>query len=135
MIVTTQYTDLHRRNAESDALRYFESNSTAKTAYYICFGDGRVQRVEGSDYWVLSIENQSVVTIENPQLVSSDKHFRYSQNEPSQIWQIHHGLGKYPSVSIVDSAKSAVIGEVQYLDENRLVVSFSAAFSGEAFLN
>lgn len=80
--------------------------------------------------WIVEMV-QSATTVPS----SGDKYFRHSQNEPSQTWEINHGLGKFPSVSIVDSGKSAVIGEVQYLDENRLIVSFSAAFSGEAFLN
>jgi hypothetical protein len=101
-------------------------------------------------YWRL--EGAALITEDNPVLLrlqeslgalekkisdlkSTDTAVRHSQNEPSQTWEINHGLGKFPSVSIVDSGKSAVIGEVQYLDENRLIVSFSAAFSGEAFLN
>lgn len=53
----------------------------------------------------------------------------------SSVWEISHGLGKYPSVTIVDSANSVVIGDIQYVDVNALIVSFAAGFSGKAYLN
>ena len=59
----------------------------------------------------------------------------HTQAVPAASWSITHNLGKYPSVSIVDSANSEVIGEVVYNTNNQLTVSFSAAFSGKAYLN
>ena len=46
-----------------------------------------------------------------------------------------HNLNKYPSITVVDSAGSCVVGEVDYKDMNTLTVTFSGAFSGKAFLN
>lgn len=57
------------------------------------------------------------------------------QTASSSVWEISHGLGKYPSVTIVDSANSVVIGDIQYIDENTLIVSFTGGFSGQAYLN
>lgn len=64
-----------------------------------------------------------------------DKHFTFTQYSASDAWRIVHGLEKYPSVSITDSAGSAVVGEVKYLNLNTVEVSFSAPFSGKAYLN
>lgn len=50
-------------------------------------------------------------------------------------WTITHNLGKKPSVTVVDSAENWVIGDVVYINDNELVVSFSSAFSGRAYLN
>ena len=61
--------------------------------------------------------------------------FVFSQNQASNRWEIHHELKKYPSVTIVDSAGTVVIGNVQYVDENNVVCTFSAPFSGIAYLN
>jgi hypothetical protein len=47
---------------------------------------------------------------------------------------IIHTLGGYPSVSIVDSAKTAVFGEVQYDSTTQVTVSFTVPFSGYAYL-
>ena len=66
---------------------------------------------------------------------SADKFFAYEQAQPSNTWTIQHNLRKYPSVSIVDTAGSAFLGEVRYIDENSLTVSFAAAVAGYAYLN
>lgn len=50
-------------------------------------------------------------------------------------WTITHNLGKFPSVTVVDSANTVVIGDVDYSSSNSLVITFNAAFSGCAFLN
>lgn len=59
----------------------------------------------------------------------------FTQGTPSSSWTITHMLGKYPSVTIIDSADRVVIGEIQYIDSNTLIVSFAAGFSGKAYLN
>lgn len=65
----------------------------------------------------------------------SDKYYRHDQFTASDTWTIVHGLDKYPSVTIVDSAGDEVEGAVNYLSITTVVVTFSAAFSGSAFLN
>lgn len=66
---------------------------------------------------------------------SADKFFSHEQAQPSDTWTIQHNLRKYPSVSIVDTAGSVFLGEVHYIDENSLAVSFAAAVAGYAYLN
>jgi hypothetical protein len=58
----------------------------------------------------------------------------HTQGTASTIWTITHTLGGYPSVSIVDSAKTVVFGEVSYTSTSQIVVNFSSAFSGYAYL-
>lgn len=58
----------------------------------------------------------------------------HTQGTASATWTITHGLGGYPSVSIVDSAKTVVFGEVTYTNTTQVVVNFSSAFSGYAYL-
>lgn len=67
--------------------------------------------------------------------VVSDKTFTHIQNIPSDTWTVNHQLEKFPSVSITDSANDEVIGEVNYVDINTVVIEFSAPFSGKAFFN
>jgi len=66
---------------------------------------------------------------------SGDKSFIFTQASPSKIWTIEHGLAKYPSVSVVDSANNIVVGDVQYISESKISISFAGAFSGKAYLN
>lgn len=64
-----------------------------------------------------------------------DKHYVHIQSTASDVWVIEHGLNKYPSVTVVDSAGTLVIGDIKYLDIKRVEVKFMAAFSGRAYLN
>ena len=64
-----------------------------------------------------------------------DKHFRWDQNVASAVWNIPHNLRKYPSVTVVDSAGTMVMGDLDYVDENNVTLTFSSPFSGTAHLN
>ena len=66
---------------------------------------------------------------------SSFNYYVFNQNTPSATWTITHNLGRRPSVTVVDSAGTVVIGEVNYTSDNTLVITFSAGFSGQAYLN
>ena len=68
-------------------------------------------------------------------IFGGDKTFVYHQNQASDRWEIQHNLRKYPSVSVVDTAGTSVVGDVEYIDENNVVCTFNAAFLGEAYLN
>lgn len=59
----------------------------------------------------------------------------FTQASAATRWEIAHNLDKYPAVTIVDSAGTQIIGEVTYTDENNIVITFTAAFSGKAYLN
>jgi len=48
---------------------------------------------------------------------------------------VTHNLGKYPAVTVINSAGDEVVGEVNYLSTNTLIVSFSAAFGGRVTCN
>ncbi len=59
----------------------------------------------------------------------------HTQGTASNTWTINHNLEKYPSVMVVDSAGSVVIGDVNYQTINQIIVYFSGTFSGKAYLN
>lgn len=61
----------------------------------------------------------------------------YTHNQTTTLseWHIEHNRGKYPSVSVVDSAGSVVVGEIQYIDVNSLFIRFKYPFKGKAFVN
>ena len=67
--------------------------------------------------------------------IISDKNYEHDQASPSATWTITHNLNKYPSVSIVDSAGTLIITEVEYTSKNQVVVTFDASTSGKAYLN
>ena len=67
--------------------------------------------------------------------LSADKHFTFTQSTATNTWNITHNLGKFPSVSVVDSGDTVVYGDIDYIDNNSLTITFSAAFSGKAYMN
>lgn len=64
-----------------------------------------------------------------------DKHYVHKQETSSDTWEVIHGLGKEPAVTIVDSAGTEVIGEVEYVNLNKCILRFQAPFSGKAIFN
>lgn len=68
-------------------------------------------------------------------VASGDKHYTHNQTSASAAWTVTHNLGKFPSVTVIDSAKSVVVGEVNMTNINEVEITFTAAFSGKAYLN
>jgi len=64
-----------------------------------------------------------------------DKNYVHLQSVPSAVWNVSHNLGKRPAVVVVDSADEAVYGEIQYIDDNNITLTFVGAFSGKAYFN
>lgn len=60
--------------------------------------------------------------------------FVHTQGTTATTWTINHTLGGYPSVTVVDSARTVVFGEVNYVNTSQVVVNFTSAFSGSAYL-
>ena len=67
--------------------------------------------------------------------LTGDKDFTYIKSTPDSVWEITHNLDKYPSVTVVDSAGSVVMGDITYTSKSAIKITFSAAFSGKAYLN
>tara|TARA_R100000935_G_scaffold6246_1_gene13727 strand:+ start:14 stop:697 length:684 start_codon:yes stop_codon:yes gene_type:complete len=61
--------------------------------------------------------------------------FEFNQVVPATTWTITHNLGKFPSITVIDSGNTVVNGEYTYIDNNKIVLEFSAAFAGKAYLN
>lgn len=66
---------------------------------------------------------------------NADKHFEFTQGTPSTQWDIVHNLSKFPSISVVDTAGTTVIGSYDYINADRVTLNFSTPFAGKAFLN
>jgi hypothetical protein len=61
--------------------------------------------------------------------------FEYSQVAPATVWNVTHNLGKFPSITVIDTGDTVVVGEYQYINNNTVTLTFSAAFAGKAYLN
>lgn len=59
----------------------------------------------------------------------------HTQLGAATLWVVNHNLGRYPSVTVVDSGGTTVIGDVEYVDGNAIRLHFSYPFSGLAYIN
>lgn len=64
-----------------------------------------------------------------------DLHYAHEQSVASAMWTVNHSLGKFPSVTVVDSSGREVEGDVSHTNVNQTVLTFGAAFAGKAYLN
>ena len=67
--------------------------------------------------------------------VKADKNFVFTQGTPSSVWNIQHNMDKLPAVAAVNNNNMIVYGDVLYVDNNNLTITFSGGFSGKAYLN
>jgi len=65
----------------------------------------------------------------------SSSTYVHTQGEAAAVWIIEHNLEKYPSVTVVTSAGTVVIGDVMYNNDNLITITFNGAFKGKAYLN
>jgi len=61
--------------------------------------------------------------------------FEFDQGDAVTTWDITHNLGKFPSITVIDTGNTVVTGEYNYVTNNRVILTFSAAFAGKAYLN
>jgi hypothetical protein len=76
--------------------------------------------------------NQVVVRLGGS--AGNTRRYVHTQASASVLWTITHSLGGKPSVMVVDTADTVVIGEVKYVSSSQITVEFTAAFSGYAYL-
>ena len=57
------------------------------------------------------------------------------QATPAAVWDVVHNLGKYPAVTVVDSAHTELETDVAFLDLNHLTITFSGPTGGTATMN
>jgi len=90
--------------------------------------------VELSDE-VLTTDSSGNLKFTSLSSVAADKNYIHTQSESSATWIVNHNLAKNASVTVVDSAGTVVIGQVDYNTINQITLTFKATFSGKAYFN
>ena len=85
-------------------------------------GSGAIANLE---YYNLSVDVEA----------NSDKNYVHNQPTASTTWNIQHNLNKFPSATMVLSTGQKGYGDVIYIDENNLTITFASAESGKAYIN
>ncbi len=92
-------------------------------------------RIWNGSAWVLINGDIGPAGPTGPAGTGGDLTYTHTQVGASSAWVAVHNLGKYPSVTVVDSGGTTVIGDVVYDSVNQLTINFTTAFSGSAYLN
>ncbi len=86
-------------------------------------GNGNLTDLLYYDFAVFQLSSQGAPT------------FVFTQTVAATVWNVNHNLGKFPSISVVDTANTVVTGQYEYTDNNNVILTFSAGFAGKAYLN
>jgi len=86
-------------------------------------GNGNLTDLLYYDFAVFTLSSQGAPT------------FIFTQTVAATVWNVNHNLGKFPSISVVDTANTVVAGQYEYTDNNNVILKFSAGFAGKAYLN
>lgn len=89
-----------------------------------------VVQVTPSNGPVVNVNEITVGGINQPTVA-----YHHTQSVASATWVINHYLGWYPNLTVQDSSGSVVEGEIAYNNSNTLTVTFTGAFSGDAYLS
>ena len=102
---------------------YTVAGATATLNLTNIFGNGNLDLNKLYDFAVFTLSSQGAPT------------FIFNQAIPATTWDITHNLGKFPSITVIDTGNTVVTGEYNYVNNNRVLLTFSAAFDGKAYLN
>ena len=119
---------ISEQNAISNFGHYtIDSYTLNGTAYTLnltnLFGNGVLDLDKFYDFAVFTLSSQGAPT------------FIFNQNTVATVWNIQHNLGKFPSITVIDTGDTVVAGEYTYIDNNNVQLNFSAGFAGKAYLN
>jgi hypothetical protein len=62
-------------------------------------------------------------------------YFAQQFQNPATVFTVQHNLGQFPAVTFVNTFNQVVIGEVDYVNDNQLTITFTAAESGTVYCN
>ena len=68
-------------------------------------------------------------------IYTGDANYVHDQGVAAVAWTVTHNLSKYCSVTVVDTAGSVVVGQVEYNSANQATLTFRSAFAGKAYFN
>ena len=119
---------INTQNAISSFGHYTIDSYTANGNFYTLNltnkkGVGSIVNEVFYDFSVFTLASQGAPT------------FIFNQVAASNQWNITHNLGKFPSITVIDTGDTVVSGEYIYDNNNQVTLNFSVPFSGKAFLN
>ena len=88
------------------------------------------------DVTVTSAASQQSLVYNGTAWINKATTFTHTQSSASASCSVTHNLGYRPGgVAIVDSGENVVSGDILHSSNNELVLNFSSAFSGKAYIS
>ena len=97
--------------------------------------EGEEIDVTGQFTFIADEISEDEYTLVDMNSTGGDKNYIHHQSSASSTWNVNHKLGKFSSVTVVDSGNTVVQGQIQFVDANNVILVFSSAFSGRAYFN
>jgi hypothetical protein len=93
----------------------------------------------GDNIIVTPVINQITVASPGPQgpagaFSPSDIAYTHTQAVSSAVWTINHNLGFNPVAVVLDSGGTQCEGSITYPTVNQMVITFTGAFTGVAYI-
>jgi hypothetical protein len=76
------------------------------------------------------------ITTPGPQGVSAAAQIFYTHTQAvaSAVWTINHNLNGEPTAVVLDSAGTQCEGTFSYPSKNQMIITFTSAFTGTAYV-
>lgn len=66
---------------------------------------------------------------------NGDKNYVHTQSTAKAVWEVIHGLNKYPAIMVTDSNNEVIQGEYVYNSPDKVTLTFSEPITGKAIFN
>jgi len=127
----------------TDYLNEVMNSGSIKIMKGVEFGVYRITEIDTIQNGVLELVvdlhvGNGTLTDQEKVYISANVKADITQTTPEltgNVWEINHNLGKYPSVTVVDTANNVIYAEVSYTDINNVTITFSSSVTGRAHLN
>ncbi len=89
-----------------------------------------------ADEAIIVVPNIPQVTIATPgpQGPAQSVFYVHTQAVASAVWTINHNLSAEPTAVVLDSAGTQCEGTFSYPSKNQMVITFTSAFAGTAYV-
>lgn len=71
---------------------------------------------------------------QGPEGTAASVFYVHTQAVSSAVWTINHNLNGEPTVVVLDSAGTQCEGTFSYPSKNQMVITFTSAFTGTAYV-
>jgi hypothetical protein len=135
--IMTSYKDsivLIQKTDSPNIFAYYKVQSYDQNLIETDFYDVSLLYINGNGF-IEEDQFYFVSLIQFDSIQDTDKHYTHNQSVAASTWNVNHNLGKYPSVTVTLSNGQVGYGDVTYIDENNLTITFSGANSGKAYMN